>query len=87
MGKELQLAYRRGLPYPMLKLLEYFSLNEGAFDWGRKYRLAGHYAGAALWMGFAIWILQVIILCAAPHNYSKVAIFSGVFMLIGVLLY
>lgn len=49
MGDELQMAYRKGLPYPMLKLLEYFSLNEGSFDWGRKYRLAGHYAGASLW--------------------------------------
>uniref|UniRef100_A0A915B388 DUOXA-like protein n=1 Tax=Parascaris univalens TaxID=6257 RepID=A0A915B388_PARUN len=87
MGDELQMAYRKGLPYPMLKLLEYFSLNEASFDWGRKYRLAGHYAGASLWMGFAFWIIQVIILCVVPHNYAKIAIASGIFILNGALVY
>ncbi|VDM41390.1 unnamed protein product [Toxocara canis] len=87
MGEELQAAYRKGLPYPMLRLLEYFSLNEGSFDWGRKYRLAGHYAGASLWMGFVLWILQVIVLCAVPHNFAKVAVGSGLFTLSGAILY
>ena len=49
MGIELQEAYEQGLPYPMLKVLEYFSLNAGSFCWGREYRKAGYYADSLLW--------------------------------------
>jgi hypothetical protein len=38
MADELVDAYYDGLPYPMLKLLEYFSLSQGAFAWGKQYR-------------------------------------------------
>ncbi|VDN37145.1 unnamed protein product [Cylicostephanus goldi] len=48
MVEELRSAYQRGLPYPILSVLEYFSLNQDAFDWGRHYRTAGHYTHAAL---------------------------------------
>jgi dual oxidase maturation factor 1 len=53
MATELQAAYRQGLPYPMLKVLEYFSLNQGSFEWGKKYRNAGYYADAMLWYGIS----------------------------------
>ncbi|VDL86983.1 unnamed protein product [Nippostrongylus brasiliensis] len=48
MAEELRSAYFRGLPYPILSVLEYFSLNQDAFDWGRHYRTAGHYTSAAI---------------------------------------
>lgn len=38
-------------------------------------------------MGFAFWIIQVIILCVVPHNYAKIAIASGIFILNGALVY
>lgn len=49
MTHDLQTTYRKGLPYPLLKVIEYFSLSQGAFAWGRLYRNAGYYAGAILW--------------------------------------
>uniref|UniRef100_A0A915D2G4 Uncharacterized protein n=1 Tax=Ditylenchus dipsaci TaxID=166011 RepID=A0A915D2G4_9BILA len=68
MARELQTAYRQGLPYPILRVLEYFSLSQGAepgsqgaFAWGRLYRNAGHFANASLWAAFAVWILQDIV--------------------------
>ncbi|VDM59830.1 unnamed protein product [Angiostrongylus costaricensis] len=48
MASELRSAYLRGLPYPILSIMEYFSLNQDAFDWGRHYRTAGHYTSAAV---------------------------------------
>lgn len=81
MTAELQAAYRKGLPYPMLKLLEYFSLNQGAFDWGRNYRLAGHFTGAALWTGLGLWLFQLFFLALVPHHYGKLAVASGTFSL------
>uniref|UniRef100_A0A1I7WUQ1 Uncharacterized protein n=1 Tax=Heterorhabditis bacteriophora TaxID=37862 RepID=A0A1I7WUQ1_HETBA len=47
MAEALRSAYFHGLPYPILSVLEYFSLNQDAFDWGRHYRTAGHYTHAA----------------------------------------
>lgn len=49
MADELVDAYYDGLPYPMLKLLEYFSLSQGAFAWGKQYRNAGHFASVLVW--------------------------------------
>ena len=51
-------AYVHGLPYPMLSVLEYFSLNQDYFDWGRHYRVAGHYTHAAMVYVFLFYFDQ-----------------------------
>uniref|UniRef100_A0A914C4X8 DUOXA-like protein C06E1.3 n=2 Tax=Acrobeloides nanus TaxID=290746 RepID=A0A914C4X8_9BILA len=87
MATELQAAYRQGLPYPMLKVLEYFSLNQGSFEWGKKYRNAGYYADAMLWTAFSVWVLQTFLLALVPHHYSKAGLLCGFFTIIGVIVY
>lgn len=42
-------ALRRGLPFPILTVAEYFSLGLEGFAWGGQYRAAGYYAGILLW--------------------------------------
>lgn len=42
-------ALKRGLPYPILTVAEYFSLGEEGFAWGGQYRAAGYYASIWLW--------------------------------------
>lgn len=39
----------RGLPYPILWIAEYFTLDGEQIRWGRKFRLAGWYAHIFLW--------------------------------------
>uniref|UniRef100_A0A914Q4S7 Dual oxidase maturation factor 1 n=1 Tax=Panagrolaimus davidi TaxID=227884 RepID=A0A914Q4S7_9BILA len=87
MQEELQGAYDQGLPYPFLKVLEYFSVNAGSFCWGREYRKAGYYTDALLWFSFSLWLLQCILLFLLPHQYSKVGLLTGCFILLGVLIY
>ncbi|KAK0414509.1 hypothetical protein QR680_011469 [Steinernema hermaphroditum] len=87
MASELQQAFHNGLPYPMLKVLEYFSLNQGSFDWGRHYRVAGHYTHFFSCIGLILWTLQFIFLGVIPHHYAKCGILSGVFVLIADLVY
>ncbi|TKR75851.1 hypothetical protein L596_017087 [Steinernema carpocapsae] len=87
MASELHQAYHNGLPYPMLKVLEYFSLNQEGFNWGRHYRVAGHYTYSLSLIAIAIWILQFALLGLVPHHYSKAGIVSGVFVLIADLVY
>ncbi|PIO58169.1 hypothetical protein TELCIR_20401, partial [Teladorsagia circumcincta] len=46
MEKELSNALRKGLPFPILKVIEY--LSGDGFAWGRQYRVAGYYTASML---------------------------------------
>ncbi|VDO53597.1 unnamed protein product [Haemonchus placei] len=79
MTEELRSAYRRGLPYPILSILEYFSLNQDAFDWGRHYRTAGHYTSAAISFALSCWALAVVFVLLVPHHFGLVSFDSGAY--------
>lgn len=49
MGNSYKNALKRGLPYPILTVAEYFSLGQEGFAWGGQYRAAGYYASIWLW--------------------------------------
>lgn len=49
MGNSYRRALKRGLPYPILTVAEYFSLGQEGFAWGGQYRAAGYYASILLW--------------------------------------
>lgn len=49
MGNSYKNALKRGLPFPILTVAEYFSLGEEGFAWGGQYRAAGYYASIWLW--------------------------------------
>lgn len=87
MAEALHHGLENGLPYPMLSVLEYFSLNQDAFDWGRHYRVAGHYTHAAVWFAFACWCLSVVLLFLLPHNAYKSILATGISCLIACLVY
>ncbi|KAI6177300.1 hypothetical protein M3Y97_00891700 [Aphelenchoides bicaudatus] len=87
MADELADAYYDGLPYPMLKLLEYFSLSQGAFAWGKQYRNAGYFASALVWASFITWIWQTILLMFLPHHYAKAGILCGLIALVADIVY
>jgi|UniRef100_A0AC35G7J7 dual oxidase maturation factor 1 len=87
MEQELENALHRGLPYPILKVIEYLSVDRAGFVWGRRYRLAGYYTFVILWLAFSCWILQMIMLCLVPHWYAKISCVVGVITLVGNLVY
>lgn len=87
MAEELRFAYLRGLPYPILSILEYFSLNQDAFDWGRHYRTAGHYTSAAISFALACWALAVVFLLLVPHYFGMAMLATGLSALFSCLLY
>ncbi|EYC25444.1 hypothetical protein Y032_0012g1897 [Ancylostoma ceylanicum] len=87
MAEELRSAYQRGLPYPILSILEYFSLNQDAFDWGRHYRTAGHYTSAAISLALGCWSLAVVFLFLLPHFYDRAMLATGLSALLACLLY
>jgi hypothetical protein len=46
---EYRLALEKGLPFPLLTVAEYFTLDSEGFAWGRTYREAGYYTSIFLW--------------------------------------
>uniref|UniRef100_A0A0K0CU16 Dual oxidase maturation factor 1-like n=1 Tax=Angiostrongylus cantonensis TaxID=6313 RepID=A0A0K0CU16_ANGCA len=87
MASELRSAYLRGLPYPILSIMEYFSLNQDAFDWGRHYRTAGHYTSAAVSFSLACWLFAVVCLLFIPHKFGMSMLATGLAALLACLLY
>ena len=47
--EEFEDALLKGLPFPILTVAEYLSLDGDGFCWGRSYRSAGYYASIFLW--------------------------------------
>ena len=51
--EEYRAALLKGLPFPILTVGEYFTVDAEGFCWGRNYREAGYYTSIFLWSGFA----------------------------------
>lgn len=66
MRKEHHNALERGLPYPILTVVEYLSQDEAGFSWSRQYRLAGYYSHVILWLSLCVCVLMFFLHCAAP---------------------
>uniref|UniRef100_A0A336MSR9 CSON006053 protein n=1 Tax=Culicoides sonorensis TaxID=179676 RepID=A0A336MSR9_CULSO len=74
-------ALRRGLPYPILTVAEYFSLGQEGFSWGGQYRAAGYYASILLWASLASWLLMNLLLVAVPRYGAYMMTLTGLFLL------
>ncbi|GMT19303.1 hypothetical protein PFISCL1PPCAC_10600 [Pristionchus fissidentatus] len=81
MEKELSRALTKGLPFPILKVVEYLSLERCGFHWGRMYRVAGHYTSAFLWLATACWILSMTLLCLSPSHFATSFLWTGILIL------
>lgn len=73
-------ALKRGLPYPILTVAEYFSLGREGFAWGGQYRAAGYYASIMLWASLASWFLMNLLLLAVPRYGAYTKIITGVLL-------
>ena len=49
LNQEFRAAQFRGMPYPILWVAEYFTLDGEQIRWGRKFRQAGWYTHQFLW--------------------------------------
>ena len=47
--EEYAAALKKGLPFPILTVAEYLSVDAEGFCWGRTYRAAGYYTCIFLW--------------------------------------
>lgn len=82
MGNSYRNALKRGLPYPILTVAEYFSLGEEGFAWGGQYRAAGYYASIMLWASLASWLLMNLLLIAVPRYGAYTKILTGALLML-----
>ncbi|XP_057657303.1 dual oxidase maturation factor 1-like isoform X1 [Diorhabda carinulata] len=59
--REYRQAQYRGVPHPILWVVEYFIIDGEGLRYGRFYRTAGWYTHILMWTAFPCWILSVIL--------------------------
>ncbi|XP_035666958.1 dual oxidase maturation factor 1-like isoform X1 [Branchiostoma floridae] len=86
-NREFREAQFKGLPYPILWIAEYFTLDGENIRWGRSYRLSGFYAHIMLWTAFPLWILTNILFCMFIRYGAYFMMLTGGVMLLGNILF
>ncbi|KAL3836738.1 hypothetical protein ACJMK2_022157 [Sinanodonta woodiana] len=84
---ELDHAIERGLPHPILMVLQHFNMDDGGLRFGRSCRFAGYFAGILLWTAFTFWIASNIILCSVVWHGAVCFTASGVCMILATIVY
>jgi dual oxidase maturation factor 1 len=75
--EEYKAALQKGLPFPILTVGEYFTVDAEGFCWGRNYREAGYYTSIFLWMAFALWVLSNLMLVVVPRYGAYLVTLTG----------
>ncbi|CAH1252736.1 DUOXA1 [Branchiostoma lanceolatum] len=86
-NREFREAQFKGLPYPILWIAEYFTLDGESIRWGRSYRLSGFYTHIMLWTAFPLWILTNILFCMFIRYGAYFMMLTGAVMLLGNILF
>ncbi|XP_076348549.1 dual oxidase maturation factor 2-like isoform X2 [Tachypleus tridentatus] len=87
MKEHYQEAQIKGLPFPLLTVAEYLSLDMEGFSWGRQYRQAGYYSYILLWTAFALWILSNILFSTIPRYGALGLQLTGALILLTIIIY
>ncbi|CAG2200082.1 DUOXA1 [Mytilus edulis] len=77
----------RGLPQPMLTVVEFFSIDEGGFRWGRSFARAGYFAKILLLTSFSFWILANIMVCSVIYYGGVLYTLTGLTMFSASIVY
>ncbi|XP_053449581.1 dual oxidase maturation factor 1 isoform X2 [Nycticebus coucang] len=86
-AEEYAKALEKGLPNPVLYLAEKFTPRSPC-GLHHQYRLAGHYASAALWVAFLCWLLANVMFSMPVLVYgSHMLLATGIFQLLALLFF
>ncbi|XP_070541736.1 dual oxidase maturation factor 1-like [Ptychodera flava] len=86
-SREFREAQYKGLPYPILWIAEYFTLDGERIRWGRSYRQAGFFTHICMWVAFPLWILTNILFFMVIRYGAYFMALTGSVMLLGNLIY
>merc|ERR1719367_607649 len=87
LAEEFKKGLKKGLPFPILTVAEYMSVDAEGFCWGRNYRQAGYYSSFFLWFSFALWLLMNMMFVIVPRYGAYLMSCTGAMMLFSDFLY
>ncbi|XP_072039205.1 dual oxidase maturation factor 1-like [Amphiura filiformis] len=85
--REFRAAQWKGLPYPILWIAEYFTLDGEGIRWGRYYRWGGFYTLIVLWFSFPLFLLSTILQFMVIRYAGIFSCMTGISMLAGNVIY
>lgn len=77
----------RGLPHPVLTVLDFLSADGGGLRWGRSFHSAGYFAYALLWTSFAFWIISNVLLMSVVSYGAFMFFLTGTAMVLCCVVY
>ncbi|KAK0043865.1 dual oxidase maturation factor 1-like isoform X3 [Biomphalaria pfeifferi] len=77
----------RGLPAPILKVMEYLTVDSGGLRWGRSFHTAGQFSLALLWTAFAFWMVANILLFNVIVYGAYMCFLTGLSMILACVAY
>ncbi|XP_045207281.2 dual oxidase maturation factor 1-like isoform X2 [Mercenaria mercenaria] len=80
-------ALERGLPQPLLSIIEHFDIDAGGLRFGRSSFMAGYFAHILLWSAFAFWVTGNILLCSVIWYGAACFTLTGVCMVLAAVVY
>lgn len=80
-------ALRKGLPYPILTVTEFLSLDSDGFNWMRQLRYAGRNTTLVLYVALASWCLTAVVMCLLPVYLAHMMQITGAIMMSSVWIY
>ncbi|XP_028409127.1 dual oxidase maturation factor 1-like [Dendronephthya gigantea] len=86
-NREFREAQYKGLPYAILWIAEYFTIDGENIRWGRSYRMAGFYTHIMLWTAFATWLITIILFFVVISYGALFLGITGGIMVIGNIIY
>lgn len=86
-NQEFRAAQFKGLPYPILWIAEYFTIDGEGIRWGRFYRQAGFYTHILMWTAFPLWVLSMVLFYMVLRYGGYFMMMTGGCLLLGNILY
>ena len=87
MKMQMKEALQRGLPVPILTVINYLGHQEEGFRWSFDFRLAGHYCQFVLTLSLICWAWMNIFFLVIPRYGAVAMIVTGILALIAVFIY
>jgi len=81
-AQEVRKGQHRGLPYPILRVAEWFTWDGETTFYGRYYRTAGWFGHILLWIAFTSWGLTIILFAIHPRYGALGLSGTGIVMLL-----
>lgn len=86
-NREFRDHQRRGTPYPILWVAEYFTPDGEGLRWGRFYRNAGYFAHIMVWTALPLWLLTLVLSKMVIRYAAYCSLMTGASLLIANIIY